>query len=220
MTPELVLHVGPTGHGLDLPALFGPRVELRPPARRGDVAELVRTAPPGRLAIVDGTFHGHPAVGHAELRTALAAGWRVWGLASMGAIRAAELRHLGMRGHGEVYERYAGPGEFDDDEVTLLHGADAPYPPLSEPMVHLRGFLADLSARGLLGPAAADRVTAALKRRWYAERTLPELARALVGTGELSAARVERELAGFDRFRCKTRDLLDFAAARPWTDRD
>ncbi|WP_425300876.1 TfuA-like protein, partial [Nocardia wallacei] len=33
-----------------------------------------------------------------EIREALEAGWSVWGLSSMGAIRAAEMRLLGMRG--------------------------------------------------------------------------------------------------------------------------
>src|SRR5438094_645965 len=66
-----------------------------PPAQRGDVPRLVREhATPGVIAIVDGKFHQVLAVGHMEIRNAIAAGWTVWGMSSLGAIRAREMHHL------------------------------------------------------------------------------------------------------------------------------
>ena len=42
----------------------------------------------------------------------------------MGAIRAREMAHLGMRGFGRVFERFVAEDDFQDDEVALLvvHG--------------------------------------------------------------------------------------------------
>lgn len=134
----------------------------------------------------------------------------------MGAIRAAEMRHLGMHGYGAVYEQYIANEDFDDDEVTLMHGVDAPFVPLSEPMIHIRTFIADLVARGQLASETGRQITANLKQRWYAERTLYSLKRALVASLELAPHQVDSEMAEFDHFRLKTLDLLGFAAEKPW----
>src|SRR4051795_13634825 len=96
-TPELILFAGPSMPGsLRLPE----GATVLPPVRRGDVPALLRDRRPGALAIADGLFHQSLAVGHVEIRDALDAGWQVWGLSSMGAIRACEMRYLGMRGCG------------------------------------------------------------------------------------------------------------------------
>src|SRR5262245_43068291 len=92
-----------------------------PPVQRGDVERLTKTEPPGDMAIVDGVFHHCPCVGHAELRCALEAGWRIWGLSSMGAIRAAEMHIHGMVGFGKVATAFLDDDSLRDDEVTLLH---------------------------------------------------------------------------------------------------
>jgi hypothetical protein len=118
-------------------------VSVRSPVKRGDVERLVEAYPasrgrPGVIVLADGLFHDTLAVGHAELRAALRAGWRLWGLSSMGAIRAHEMAPLGMRGFGRVYERFQAEPDFQDDEVALLHGPAPEYRTLSEPLVHLR----------------------------------------------------------------------------------
>src|SRR5262245_21414176 len=116
------IFVGPTLHrGLaaKLPFALDDFVIL-PPVKRGDMQRLLGSTRPGIVAVVDGLFHrNNLAIGHAELRDAIAGGWQVWGLSSMGAIRAAELRTLGMRGCGRVYSRYVEDPTFRDDEVAL-----------------------------------------------------------------------------------------------------
>jgi hypothetical protein len=173
---------------------------------------------PGTIVVVDGVFHDSLAVGHAEIRSALERGWRVWGLASMGAIRAREMAHLGMRGFGRVFEHFCREGDFQDDEVALLHEPAAPYRPVSEPLVHLRAAVHHLVACGLVGEADGRAVTADLKARWYGERTRGRAERALlerVGGPESAAGRrVREELADFARFRWKTIDLEMFLDAR------
>ncbi|SEC36554.1 hypothetical protein SAMN05216532_1187 [Streptomyces sp. 2231.1] len=214
-TSSVSLFVGPTSWGMDATLWADAGVTLRPPARRGDI-DALRSVEPGILAIADGTFHSYPAVGHAEIRTALAEGWQIWGLCSMGAIRAAEMYTLGMRGFGEVFEAYAEDSDLDDDEVALMHSSEPPFRPMSEPMFHTRRFLADLTGRQLLAEERTAAIVDDLKQRWYADRTLGALKNALTERGGLPAAVVRAEPANFDAFRTKQHDLLRFLKEQPW----
>lgn len=210
------LAVGPTGYGLgDELEVAG--LTILPPIRRGDVEALRQQhLEPGCLILVDGLFHSNLAVGHRELRLALEDGWTIWGLSSMGAIRAAEMAHLGLRGFGTVYGVFSSDPATPDDEVALLHAAEPPFRPLSEPLLHLRRAVAHLEREGVLGRREAARVLSSLQNRWYGERTLPQLQSLLgdlLGDG-LSAAWTL--LDDFDRFRIKTHDLTAFLKERPW----
>jgi hypothetical protein len=234
--PPVFLFAGPTlaASPVGRRLLRGSGVRVRPPVARGDVERLVerfaragrarrtsRRRHPGVIVVADGLFHDRLAVGHAELRGALRAGWRVWGLSSMGAIRAREMASLGMRGFGRVFERFAGEGDFQDDEVALLHGPAPEYRALSEPLVHLRAAAEHLASRGVLSAAAADEVIASLKGRWYGERTRRAALDAFVARAEGGTkgaiALVRNELADFHRFELKTLDLEEFVQCRPWT---
>jgi hypothetical protein len=192
-------------------------LRVRPPVRRGDVARLVERHAPAVIAVADGLFHDTLAVGHAELRAALRAGWRVWGLSSMGAIRAHEMAPLGMRGYGRVFERFQAEADFQDDEVALLHGPAPEWRPLSEPLVHLRAAAEHLAARGLVVPEGARDVVAALKSRWYGERTRRGAIEALGACARGGVDAVRRELGDFRPFELKTLDLEQFLQRRPWT---
>jgi hypothetical protein len=191
--------------------------QLRRPVRRNDVADWTRSRrKPGTIVIVDGVFHDTLAVGHAEIREALARGWEVWGLSSMGAIRAREMSHLGMRGYGSVYARFAAEGDFQDDEVALLHEPSAPYRPVSEPLVHLREAVAHLVTGEIVtaegGQAAIDQ----LKARWYGERTLRRAIHLLRPFARNGPQAIEREFRDFDRFRAKALDLVKFLDEKPF----
>ena len=136
MPRRCLVYAGPTLHrARAMSPLQLDGLVVLPPVARGDVDRAVRAAAaPGVLVVVDGVFHlSSLAVGHLELRDALAAGWTVWGLSSMGAIRAAELEGEGMRGFGRAFARYRDDPDFRDDEVALLHEPTPPYRELSEP---------------------------------------------------------------------------------------
>jgi len=214
---KLHLFVGPTASGME-PALFEQSdVIMHAPARRGDIHALVeQSRQPGCIAIVDGTFHSFPSVGHIEIRRAIERGWKIWGLASMGAIRASEMRLLGMHGYGVVYGHYCDDPEFDDDEVTLVHEIDAPYRAMSEPLIHVRGFVAALTQRQQLSAASAHAIIRDLKERWYAERTLSRLRKLLLACAEMTQQQVDEALAGFKAFRVKSQDLHGFLSSRCW----
>jgi hypothetical protein len=182
-------------------------VELRRPIRRGDIAELIRRCKPGTVIIADGVFHDTLAVGHAEIREALDRGWAVWGLSSMGAIRAREMAPLGMRGFGRVFDRFCKDDDFQDDEVALLHEPRAPYRAVSEPLVHLRELIEHVIAAKIVEETRAREVLSDLKSRWYGERTLKGTLRAL-GVAPDSVGDV-------NRFRIKSIDLEDFLTEGP-----
>jgi len=77
-----------------------------PPARHGDVYRAVSLLRPRAIGIVDGYFQWVPSVWHKEILWALQQGVHVFGAASMGALRAAELAPFGMRGVGRIFEAY------------------------------------------------------------------------------------------------------------------
>ncbi len=190
--------------------------EVRPPVARGEIDALPLDVP-HVIVVVDGRFNHALAVGHAELRRAVERGWSVWGVSSMGAIRAFEMRTLHVRGFGTVYGHFLAGDDFQDDEVSLLHAQHEPYTPLSEPLIHVRHCLAHLERQGRITPAAARSVTRALKQLWFAERTLDAFVELVerFATPEAAAA-AEACVASFDEFRVKTHDLVRFFERRVW----
>ncbi|WP_193369881.1 TfuA-like protein [Pelagibius marinus] len=161
--------------------------DYHPPVRQGDIYRLVQQRRPRAIAVIDGYFQEVPSVWHKEILWALDQGIPVYGAASMGALRAAELQRHGMIGIGKIYEAYRvgtyTPYESelfeDDDEVAVIHGpAELSYPALSDAMVDLRETLAAAARDGLIDEKLRDGLVAAFKRRFYRERSfaaLPEL---------------------------------------------
>ena len=211
------LYAGPTleeARGAGAIALEG--IRLLPPAKRGDVEDLASFFRPGIIILVDGLFHQRLAVGHAEIREALAKGWRVWGLSSMGAIRAYEMRNLGVRGYGQVYKCFFQHEDFRDDEVALLHEQEPPYRSFSEPLVHLRFWLRELVRTRLLSPSQHDQILESLKSMWFGERTLQRVRGMVLDLVPGHEDSVDAMLAQFDRFRVKSLDLVDFLQKQRW----
>jgi hypothetical protein len=112
-----------------------------PPVEQGNVY-AVSELNPTAIGIIDGRFHDVPAVWHKEILWALHKGVRVYGSASMGALRAAELHSFGMRGNGWVFESFLDGTFEDDDEVAVAHGdQDAGFALTSDAMVNIRRTL-------------------------------------------------------------------------------
>jgi hypothetical protein len=167
--------------------------ELLPPARQGDVYRAVRAYRPQAIGLIDGVFWSAPAVWHREILWALAEGVHVFGAASMGALRAAELAPFGMRGVGRIFEAYRNacwPGldsPFeDDDEVAMIHAPpEAGSLALSDAMVDLRATLFAAEAAGVISHGSVLALAAAMKRRHFSERSLAALGQA---AGETAGA--------------------------------
>jgi hypothetical protein len=214
--PDCYLFAGPSLTPAAAAHARRSQIVILPPAKRGDVGRLAAERKPATLVLADGRFHDAMSVGHAELRDAIDRGWQVWGVSSLGAIRAYEMRHLGMRGYGNVYRLFYKFADFQDDEVALLHAPRPPYTAASEPLVHMRYALGYLVRCALIQPAQATRILKTLKGLWYGFRTLAlfaELAAAGARIGKRQG--VGHAIADFDRFRVKQKDLAALLATRP-----
>lgn len=165
----ILVMVGPS-----LPPLVA-RAELDavylPPVSEGDVYRAVREAP-AAIGIIDGYFECVPSVWHKEILYALSRGIRVFGAASMGALRAAELAPFGMEGVGAIFEAYRDGILEDDDEVAVIHGpAQFGYPVFSEAMVNIRRTLSEACAGGIISADTQKSLETIAKNLPYRDRT-------------------------------------------------
>ena len=191
-----VVFAGPTLPARDVAAVLD--CVVLPPARQGDVWRAVRAHRPAAIGLIDGVFLHEPAVWHRELLWALDQGVHVFGAASMGALRAAELEPFGMRGVGRIFEAFRDgvwPGfddPFDDpfeddDEVAVIHApAEMGALALSDAMVDLRDTLLAAEAAGVIGAACRRALADALK-------ALPFPSRSFAAMADLAQARADAQ---------------------------
>jgi hypothetical protein len=168
MPVKAVIFAGPS-----LPPAYRPRdplLEWRPPVKQGEVYEAV-LGRPDIIGIIDGYFEVTPTVWHKEILWAMAQGIHVYGSASIGALRAAELHSFGMVGIGRIFEAYRDGILIDDDEVAVLHGPEElGYPLLTEAMVNIRATLDKAVAENVLDQWLGDRVIDTAKSLFYKDR--------------------------------------------------
>lgn len=148
------------------------RATFLAPAGQGDVLRVLEEQP-DVIGVIDGAFQFAPAVWHKEILTALEAGVRVYGAASMGALRAAELAAFGMIGVGKVFKMYASGACDDDDEVAVTYAASkaAGYAATSEAMVDIRDLCRAAVRRRVLDEASETGIAAAAKSLYFPLRT-------------------------------------------------
>lgn len=201
------------------PSLWGHCCEdvfdLRPPARAGDILALLDD-PPRRLCLIDGLFDSFAAPWHKELLLLMAAGTRVYGAASMGALRATELAPFGMIGTGSIFEAYRSGRLTGDDEVALVHATERwAWKPLTVPMVEVRATLVAACRAGLLCPGRARHARRTIHEIHYDVRDWAAIGEACVADGLCSseeASRIEElhvPLKRQDAIRCLELALTD-----------
>jgi len=146
-----------------------------PPAAQGDVYRAALEHPQA-IGIIDGYFERVPAVWHKEILWAMAEGIHVYGSASMGALRAAELASFGMRGVGATFEAFLRGTLEDDDEVAVVHAsAEDGFRPLSEAMVNIRATLTSAERLEVISTTTRAVLERIAKGLYYAERIYPAL---------------------------------------------
>lgn len=213
---RVTLFAGPSACGVPRARLLRPGERWRPPVGRGDIDRLVQAEAPAVIVVCDGVFGAQPAVSHAELCRAIAAGWSVWGVASLGAIRAYELRDEGMHGFGWVRGLFDRLPDLADDELCLLHAPQRPWFPLSEALVNLRYALACRGRALGIGAAAQQRLIDALRACWFGERTEARVRTALLDAARVDAPTADALIAWLRAHPIKTLDLVALMAQRPW----
>ena len=144
-----------------------------PPAAHGDIYRAtLRQPPPRAIGLIDGYFRQQPAVRHKEILWAMSQGIHVFGAASMGALRAAELADFGMKGVGRIFESLRDGTFEDDDEVAVEHGpADVNYLALNDAMVDIRVTFAAAAAEGIIEKATESALVGMAKQLFFTERT-------------------------------------------------
>ena len=214
---SVTLFAGPSTRGISSQLLLRDGTEMRPPVRRGDVDRLLeRAAAPGVLVLCDGIIQSKPAVSHAEICRALDRGWQVWGVSSIGAIRAFELRSEGMRGFGYVYEQFSRFDDFTDDEMCLLHLPVAPYVPLTEALVDIRHALEQQGSELGIPERSQGVLIARMREMWFGYRTPERLRAAMLDDAGIDSRAAEQLIAWLENHRAKAMDLRDLMSLRPW----
>lgn len=174
-TGETLVYVGPTLTADEVRARL-PDATVLPPAGVGDVLRATRRRGVRRIAIIDGYFEQMAAVWHKEILVALERGIAVYGAASMGALRAAELAPYGMIGVGTIYRDYARGVLVADDEVAVAHlPAELGYRAVTDALVNIRDGLARAVRARVIPRALHDPLLALAKARFYRERTWKQL---------------------------------------------
>lgn len=167
--PKAIIFAGPSLPPACRP--FDVAFDWRPPVRQGEVYEATLGRPP-IIGIIDGYFEVTPTVWHKEVLWAMAQGIHVYGSASIGALRAAELYSFGMVGIGRIFEAFRDGVLEDDDEVAVLHGPEElGYPAVTEAMVNIRVTVEKAVREGIIDRSLAADLTAIAKSRFYKERS-------------------------------------------------
>jgi hypothetical protein len=170
---RVFVFVGPT-----IPVLEARRhldATYLPPVAQGDVYR-VACLQPFAIGIIDGYFEAVPSVWHKEILWAMSRGISVYGSASMGALRAAELAAFGMQGVGKVFEAFRDGATEDDDEVAVLHApAERNYASISVAMINIRATVAVAVAAGVLTASSGLELERIAKELFYPERCYEEI---------------------------------------------
>lgn len=153
-----------------------PDAEFHPPIRRGDL-EKIKKPDRSLVGIVDGVFHQSLAVSIVEIRLFIENGGIIYGASSMGALRAAELKPLGMRGVGRIYEDFVSGKLSSDEDVALALHPDTGEA-LTIPTVQVKYVVREAKVAGLLSDKVARMALAASRKIFYPERTLRMLTKA------------------------------------------
>ena len=176
-----VIFTGPTLSAADARMVLD--ADFRPPAVEGDVYRAARGRPQV-IGIIDGYFERVPSVWHKEILWAMSSGIHVFGAASMGALRAAELDAFGMEGIGAIFEAYRDGSLEDDDEVAVAHaGPEFGFKAGSEAMVDIRFTLERALTAGVIGTETCSALESTAKALFYPDRNYPLIIERAAGCG-------------------------------------
>ena len=180
----IVVFAGPTLPAADIhAALDGIPHGVRPPVAQGDVTRAVLDGA-AVIGIIDGFFDRVPAVWHKEILWAMSSGVHVYGAASMGALRAAELHQFGMVGVGAVFAGFRDGVLTGDDEVAVAHGpAEDGWRTAGEALVDIRYTLRAAGQDGILSVDAARLLLQVARGLFYPQRSWPTLLEAAAQAG-------------------------------------
>jgi hypothetical protein len=166
----IVIFTGPSLSPMDAADLID--ADIRPPAAQGDLIAAVLDTQPCAVGLIDGVFESEPAVRHKEILWALNREISVFGAASMGALRAAELSGYGMVGVGLIYRWYRRVLLAPDDAVAVTHGpSELAAAALSDALINLRMTFKSCRRSGVIDRRTERRLVAIATNLPYRLRT-------------------------------------------------
>jgi hypothetical protein len=146
---------------------------VMPPIEMGQLWAIAsQRVRPTRVLVIDGLFERMAAVWHKEILYAMERGIVVYGAASMGALRAAELAPFGMIGVGQIWRQFANGTLTADDEVAVAHlSRRYQYRAASEALVNIRATLVSATAANVISATSAAMIIERMANIHYRERT-------------------------------------------------
>lgn len=170
LTGRPVVFLGPTLRVREAERVLN--ADYLAPAAQGSFVVAAQQFKPAAIILIDGVFQGEPAVRHKEILWTMAQGIPVFGAASMGALRAAELWPYGMVGVGLIYRWYRRYPLTPDDAVAVLHGPpEIGSPPLTRSLIDLRVAFRVAERCGIIDRATRLALAAAASRLNFRDRT-------------------------------------------------
>jgi TfuA protein len=167
---DTVVYLGPSLSRLEASSIL--QADYLPPICRGDLAKLPKGTK--TVGIIDGEFYQNLAVSSKEILTVLDRGIKVFGAASMGALRAAETYMFGTVGVGEIFVMFRDGTLDGDDEVALVYDPQS-YRQLSEPLVNIRRALKMALAEGAINEEEMNRLLSQMKSCYFPDRSFTAL---------------------------------------------
>jgi hypothetical protein len=174
MANDLIVFLGPTLPRAQATGILD--ASYLPPAEQGSVVRAVRTYMPRAIVLIDGSFGTVPAVRHKEILWALAKGIPIFGAASIGALRAAELAAVGMQGYGFIFRWYSMTLLADDDEVAVaMCPPELGAAPLSEALINIRLTLRRAMRAGIVTADERRTLEQLARDTHFVDRSYPRL---------------------------------------------
>jgi hypothetical protein len=168
-----------------------PTAIVAPPIKRGQLHQDLQ-AGFHVIGIIDGEFQQNLAVSPSEILDLLRCGVSVYGSSSMGAMRAVELAHCGMRGVGKIYDHIAATPYFKDDHLGQLYfeGRGA-----TLPLIDFEFALAALANAKTITKAQQQRLRSMYRRTHFTLRSVAHLQATYRGTDAAAVRQVLSSLA-------------------------
>lgn len=163
---EIAIYLGPSLDRAEALSILD--ANYLPPICRGDLAKLPEQTK--IVGIIDGEFFQSLAVSPKEVIAALDWGIKVFGAASMGALRAAETSRFGTVGVGKVFRMFRDGVLDGDDEVALAYDRES-YAHYSEPLVNIRGALEMAVAAKVIDEHERQQLVQKMKLLYFPDRS-------------------------------------------------
>lgn len=188
-----------------------------PPVGCADVVRAVTKYAPAAIVLIDGVFGQLPAVRHQEILWAMAGGVRIYGAASIGALRAAELAPQGMIGHGLIYRWYRRHPLADDADVTVpMAPAALGSRALGDALIDIRLTLKRAERTGIIERRLRCALESLARALHFSERSFPKLLAAAenncAAAGEIEALKAWLPTGAASRKRRDAVNLLTHLA--------